>query len=628
MSQQDIQIVADQNVQALAPQLKSNKEMIPSLPDMHVSFVHSPAEPIPASKQMHHQEAGHLDQVAAIGQNVWIPNPYFQSRPDTKNTWVTYPMIPLTDKRLKINISPDKGTHNTIHHQHQQHPIKGIPVHIPFEPVVHPSKEQNVPVFPLPHKGQNAVTIQDFQPSFISNNVQPKPFIASKSHISNFQSQAIHQAPMPNAPKILGTPDVHSLPVAVMSVPPLSPLPRPQQQIKHVQPIFIPVPIPQHSRPAETSKVLPIQPPHRPIKMIPIPIPHAPQPLPPKRSQSVLLQPSLNTLSKIVIPSRPHPSTSLGPSSFPKDQVRISGIPEASLHQQIYARDLFGQIQALDQSKFLPGIHRMRFPIITTDNRLKRTNTRKLIRGMAGSIHGSAQAGRTSMGDFFRMAQMRLSTQDILQLLRSSTNHKQTLDTLLKGYINLQNNARISQIFNAQHRSRLLQLIQFYHFLRPGSEHRERLEQLFLQIIQRLQSTAAQVAIHSRGRGASTAGGIGLGGGGGGIGSGVGMHGGGIAGGQGIGIGGQGGGLGGTSGGGIGIGAGGGSITGGTGRGAGGGIGGGAGSEGGSATGGEGAETGGNDVEGGSDTETETENEADYSMDDSEEDRSYFRVFK
>lgn len=621
MSPQDMQIVADQNVQARAPQLKSNTEMIPTLPDMHVSFVHSPAEPIPASKQMH-QETGHLDQIAAIGRNVWIPNPYFQSRPDTKNTWMTYPMIPLTDKRLKINISPDKGANDAIQHLHQQQSLKGIPVHLPFEPVVHPSKEQIVPVFPLPHKGQDAVTIQDFQPSFVSNNVQHKPFIASKSHISNFQSQAIHQAPMANAPKILGAPDAHNLPVAVMSVPPLSPLPRPHQQIKHVQPIFIPVPIQQHSQPAEKDKVMPIQPPHGPIKIIPIPIPNAPQPIIPKRNQAVLLQPSLNTPFKIVIPSQPHPSTSKRSSSFSKDQVRISGIPEASLHQQIYARDLLGQIQALDQSRFLPGIHKMKFPVIGRDNRLKRINKLKMTGGMGGSIHGGGQGGKTSIGDFFRMAQMRLSTQDILQLLRSSTNHIQTLDTLLKGYINLQNNARISQIFFAHYRSRLLQLIQFYHFLQPGSEHRERLEQLFLRIIQRLQSMAAQLTIYSRGRGTSAVGSIGIGGGGGEIGTGVGVHGGGIAGGQEIGIGGHAGGLGGTSGGGIG--AGGGSVTGV----AGGGTGGGAGGEVGSATEGEGAETGGNDVEGGSDTKTETENEADYSIDDSEEDKSYFRVFK
>lgn len=86
--------------------------------------------------------------------------------------------------------------------------------------------------------------------------------------------------------------------------------------------------------------------------------------------------------------------------------------------------------------------------------------------------------------------------------------------------------------------------------------------------------------------------------------------------------------MGGIFGGGIGIVVGGGLIIGGIGRGVGGGIGGGVGSEGGFVIGGEGVEIGGNDVEGGSDMEIEIENEVDYLMDDSEEDRSYFRVFK
>ncbi|XP_061179538.1 uncharacterized protein LOC133188172 [Saccostrea echinata] len=530
-SQHEIQLLNDQNVLTSAPQLKSSQDMIPTLPDMHVSFVHSPVEPV-QGKDVHF-EAGLLDNIAAIGKNVWISNPYFNRRPDTSNTWMSYPMIPLTDKRLKINTTPDLQI-PSLGKPLQPRPIKGIPVHLPQEPIIPSLPILEKPAFPLPSKPQGSVTIHEFQPSFISNNIQPKQFITSKSRISNFQSQSIHPAHLPHSPKILGITNFHSLPLAVMSVPPLSP----------------PLGPPSHTAP---QKSLPT-----PQNINEIPTPNIPGPSPSLKgslspsSKSIQL-PSLHSLPMAVmaIPQfnpQPGPQTNQVPRqrfqprpkiveiTIPNRQatrplrkkvfsssnlVRVPGISETSLHSQLFAKDLLRHVRGLDQSRFQPGVHTLKFPIFARDNRLRQAATGlhsantnqggKIIKKTnvggtmgSGQVVGGMQTGhatisrsrpnsKTSMGDFFfRMAQMQMSSEDIIQLLRTSRNHQQTLDTILKGYINLQNNARITKIFNESYRAKLLQLIRFYQYLQPGSNNQERVEEIFMRSIDRLQDMAEQ----------------------------------------------------------------------------------------------------------------------------------------
>ncbi|XP_062604001.1 uncharacterized protein LOC134265802 [Saccostrea cucullata] len=549
-SQHEIQLLNDQNVLTSAPQLKSSKDMIhtlpdiiPTLPDMHVSFVHSPIEPIPGKDV--HLEAGLLDSIPAIGKNVWISNPHFNHGVDTSNTWMSYPMIPLTDKRLKINTSPDLQI--PVGKPLQQ-PVKGIPIHLPQEPILPSLPILEKTVFPIPSKTQGSVTIHEFQPGFISNNIQPKQFLTSKSRISNFQSQSLHPAQLPHSPKILGANNFHDLPLAVMSVPPLSP-PIGQKPPKTPQKPFpipknaiqVPPNIPVQSPPLKGN----ISPSSQPIilpslRSLPMAVMAVPQFNPHKVPQpnSVPPQPlpPQPKIIKITIPDR-QPTRPIRKNMFlSSNLVRVPGISERSLHRQVFARDFLRHIRGLDKSRFQPGVQNLKFPIFARDNRLrhsgstnrggnivKKINTGGTIGG--GQVAGGMQAGhgtvsrrrqisKTGMGDILRMAQMQLSSADIIQLLRSSKNHQQTLDTILKGYINLQSNARITKLFNESYRAKLLQLIRFYHYLQPGSKHRERVGEIFMKSIDRLQEMAEQ-----EGERESGGGGIGTGGltGGGGV---------------------------------------------------------------------------------------------------------------
>ncbi|XP_048753894.2 uncharacterized protein LOC125665286 [Ostrea edulis] len=467
----EFQLLAHQNVQTSVPQLKSNKEMLHTLPEMHLPVLHSPAEP--GQVKHTHQGSSAPDYVKAIGKNVWISNPHFKRKPDTTNTWMSYPMIPLTDKRLEINITPDLQVNN-VAKLFPQKQIKGIPVHLPKEPAMPTVPNLQKSVYPIPSQAQASMIMQDVKPSFISSNIQPKPFITSKSHVSNFQSQAIHPPPLQYNPNVLGITNFHSVPMAVMSVPAINPLP---------------------------PRPLPKQPVHHPHKVIPV-----------------------------IVPFNQH--ASLSKSSSSSGNPRIPGVSDTTLHGQIFAKDLLQNVQVLSQPRPQTGIQILKFPLHATDNRLQRkanfghvhqagSPMKKMI--IAGSntlsqnsiakagrhIASGAHAGATSvssnhqtriksMGDFLRMAQMKLSSQDISQLLRISRNHQHTLDTILKGYINLQNNAKITKLFNAIYKVKLLQLIQFYQYLQPGSDHQKRVEEIFIKSIDRLRNMAEHETVLTR----------------------------------------------------------------------------------------------------------------------------------
>jgi hypothetical protein len=358
-------------------------------------------------------------------------------------------MIPLTDKRLKINITPDRQVDNIVK-LYPEKEIKGIPVHLPKAPAIPdvPIVQKNL--IPMHAPPQAPVIMHDLKPSFISSNIQPKPFITSKSHMSNFQSQAIHPPPLQHNANVLGITNFRSVPMAVMSVPAINPLP--------VRPIPNTVPKP---------------PAHHPAKVIPIIIPV-------------------------------HQQTPLSKPSSP----RVLGLSETSLHGQLFAKDLLLNAQSRSQS----GNQILKFPIQASGNHLQQKANfgpihqgagsktlsqnsvanvgMQITRGGAIGMSSNRQTRTKNMGDFLRMAEMKLSSQDIMQLLRVSRNHQLTLDTILKGYINLQNNAKITKLFNENYRAKLLQLIQFYHYLQPGSDHQKRVEEIFIKSIDRLQSMA------------------------------------------------------------------------------------------------------------------------------------------